>query len=126
MKTIEDYLSKHNVGKDRLYKMALSIVSCSLDANGWNAYEDGEEYITIKGSSLEFIKAILSDLVNKEQENIPLQIQKGKKYLCTISFKHAGLTYESGHVYYAVDDNELVNKGCRDFGRFDLSKLREI
>lgn len=126
MKTIQDYLSKHNVEKDRLYKMALSIVSCSLDANGWNAYEDGEEYITIKGSSLEFIKAILSDLVNKEQENIPLQIQKGKKYLCTISFKHAGLTYESGHVYYAVDDNELVNNGCRDFGRFDLSKLREI
>ena len=66
--------------------MALSIVSCSLDANGWNAYEEGKEFITIKGSNLEFIKAILSDLVNnKEDEKIPSQIQKGKKYLC-ISF----------------------------------------
>ena len=127
MKTIQDYLSKHNVEKDRLYKMALSIVSCSLDANGWNAYEEGKEFITIKGSNLEFIKAILSDLVNnKEDEKIPSQIQKGKKYLCISSFRHADLPYESGHVYYAVDDNQLVNNGCRDFGRFDLSRLREI
>ena len=98
MKTIQDYLSKHNVDKDRLYKMALSIVSCSLDANGWNAYEDGKEFITIKGSNLEFIKAILSDLVNnKEDEKIPQKIQKG-----------------------------LVNTGCWDYGKFDFSKLREI
>lgn len=126
MKTIQDYLTKHNVEKDRLYKMALSIVSCSLDANGWNAYEDGKEYITIKGSSLEFIKAILSDIVNNEHEITPLQIQKGKKYLCICSFRHADLAYESGHVYYAVNDNQLVNNGCWDYGKFDLSKFREI
>ena len=126
MKTIQDYLSIHNVEKDRLYKMALSIVSCSLDANGWNAYEDGKEFITIKGSNLEFIKAILSDLVNNEDENIPQQIQKGRKYLCISSFSHAGLLYESGHVYYAVEDNQLINNGCWDYGKFDFSKLREM
>ena len=130
MKTIQDYLSTLNVGKDKLYKMALSIVACSLDANGWNTYEDGKEFITIKASNLEFINAILSDLVNnKEHEKIgksPLKIQKDKNYLCISSFRHAGLLYESGHVYYAIDDNQLVNNGCWDYGKFDFSKLREL
>ena len=53
-------------------------------------------------------------------------IKKGNYYLCISDYDHAGLHYEKDKAYFASDNNELLNRGVHDFGRFDMDYFVKI